>query len=318
MSSRFHQKFHRFNHHSDPHPDPRFPDSSHDPIASPLFPFRGPFVLNGSLSSNSDVTFAGPLQVNDLVVFNTTNLQGPVTLDSSLVVQGNVEFQSNLTLVGSLSVLGDISYISTLVSVTSSFSIFNTGTVAALSVVQTGDVPVAVFRDDQYPALFIEGDESTPGVVGIGTEFPTTTLDVSGSGRFTGFLGTGGLSATNAQVNILHVLSSTVTNLTATNFTSISGVFSPPLSLSISNSAISLPMNSGNRMVEIVAGAGPLTMISGIKKGVICSLANMDSAPVTIWPSVNNIYIRGGAELTLHTWETCTVTGVGDNVASIH
>ena len=53
MSSRFHSKHHRHNHHTDPSADPRYPDSAHDPIASPDSPFQGPFVLQGVLSANS-------------------------------------------------------------------------------------------------------------------------------------------------------------------------------------------------------------------------------------------------------------------------
>jgi hypothetical protein len=58
MSSRFHNKYHRHNHHTTPVNDPRYPDSSHDPIASPESPFLGPFVLTGSLSATAD-TLAG-------------------------------------------------------------------------------------------------------------------------------------------------------------------------------------------------------------------------------------------------------------------
>lgn len=56
MSSRFHNKFHRHNHHTVPLDDPRYPDASHDPIASPDSPFQGDFILNGTLSAN-DVSF---------------------------------------------------------------------------------------------------------------------------------------------------------------------------------------------------------------------------------------------------------------------
>jgi hypothetical protein len=51
MSSRFHNKYHRHNHHTTAVDDPRYPDASHDPIASPESPFLGPFVMYGSLSS---------------------------------------------------------------------------------------------------------------------------------------------------------------------------------------------------------------------------------------------------------------------------
>jgi hypothetical protein len=51
MSSRFHNKYHRHNHHTTAINDPRYPDASHDPIASPDSPFYGPFVMYGTLSS---------------------------------------------------------------------------------------------------------------------------------------------------------------------------------------------------------------------------------------------------------------------------
>lgn len=54
MSNRFHNKWHRHNHHTLPVSGE--PDSSHDPIASPSDPFRGDFVVNGSISANGSIT----------------------------------------------------------------------------------------------------------------------------------------------------------------------------------------------------------------------------------------------------------------------
>jgi len=53
MSSRFHNKYHRHNHHTLAIEDARYPDASHDPIASHDSPFQGDFVLNGTLSANN-------------------------------------------------------------------------------------------------------------------------------------------------------------------------------------------------------------------------------------------------------------------------
>lgn len=58
MSSRFHNKFHRHNHHTTPSSDPRYPDSAHDPIASPEAPFQGDFILQGSLSASNTLSAA--------------------------------------------------------------------------------------------------------------------------------------------------------------------------------------------------------------------------------------------------------------------
>jgi hypothetical protein len=53
MSSRFHSKYHRHSHHTVKIDDSRYPDSSHDPIASPDSPFLGDFILNGTLSAEN-------------------------------------------------------------------------------------------------------------------------------------------------------------------------------------------------------------------------------------------------------------------------
>jgi hypothetical protein len=399
MSSKFHQKFHRFNHHTDSHPDPRFPDAGHDPIASPLFPFRGDFVLNGSLSGNADayignnltiqnelsvggISHFSTLQTNELVVFNTTNLQGPAIIDSSLNVIGAATFNStvnvvgmttlsalnvigaatvgtNLTVAGDLTVQGDFTYLNTFVALTSSLSISNTGTTAALSVVQTGNVPVAIFRDDTRPALFIDGRTASPGWIGIGTENPTTTLHVSGNALITNTLGVSALSAVSARFNLLsagdaHVttlsanLANVVTlsagtvratslsgvhtlinNLTAinvtsaalstTSLTSVLGSFDFPTTITITNSAITIPINSGNRMLEIVSATPDfvITSIAQVRKGCTYTLANMTSATVSIYPTVPNIRIRGGEYIQIAPFESCAVVGVSAGVASV-
>lgn len=51
MSSRFHNKYHRHNHHTTAITDPRYPDASHDPIASADSPFLGDFTMLGTLSA---------------------------------------------------------------------------------------------------------------------------------------------------------------------------------------------------------------------------------------------------------------------------
>jgi len=63
MSSRFHNKWHRHNHHTNPSNNSNYPDSSHDPIASPDSPFQGDFVLQGVLSSTGG-TFTNPISCN--------------------------------------------------------------------------------------------------------------------------------------------------------------------------------------------------------------------------------------------------------------
>lgn len=58
MSNRFHNKYHRHNHHTTGSQDPRYPDSAHDPIASPESPFLGPFVMIGTLSASGLPNFS--------------------------------------------------------------------------------------------------------------------------------------------------------------------------------------------------------------------------------------------------------------------
>lgn len=82
MSSRLHNKYHRHNHHTLAINDPRYPDASHDPIASHTSPFLGDFVLNGTLSatqyngspaiiSNGDVVVNGDLTVENITTLST-------------------------------------------------------------------------------------------------------------------------------------------------------------------------------------------------------------------------------------------------------
>ena len=98
-NARFHDKLHSKNHHS--LPTTGFPDSGNDPIASPLEPFQGDFVINGSLSTNAGLNFlsaniAGDFQSQNLTVRDTvyTNFlsgQGSETIisDGALTGHGN-------------------------------------------------------------------------------------------------------------------------------------------------------------------------------------------------------------------------------------
>ena len=68
MSNRFHQKYHRHNHHTDGTIGE--PDASRDPIASTLDPFKGSFVLAGSLSSYAPLSaWAGYFNSNNIGVY---------------------------------------------------------------------------------------------------------------------------------------------------------------------------------------------------------------------------------------------------------
>ena len=121
MSTRFHSKYHRHNHHTDPTADVRFPDSSHDPIASPDSPFRGTFALNGVLSAYTSLsaytgyianpntalilrggTWAlvadqGNTYVRDLTCRN-------IAITHDFTLEGNAYFKQNVSIVKSLTV----------------------------------------------------------------------------------------------------------------------------------------------------------------------------------------------------------------------
>lgn len=114
--ARFHNKYHRRNHHS--LPSANYPDSGSDPIASPEEPFQGDFHVIGSISATNNLTIGG-----DALIY------------------------------GNLSALGELTFLDTLVSITSSLSVVNRGTGYAVTVVQEGEQPVAIFYDDRRPIL---------------------------------------------------------------------------------------------------------------------------------------------------------------------
>lgn len=110
MSSRFHNKYHRHNHHSRTEGDPRYPDASHDPIASSDSPFVGPFFLWGSLSATSmapfDVGIPGPAAHFDAPPVSgipgtaiVATAEGGTALNAlgNVNIQGAVDASGNIT-----------------------------------------------------------------------------------------------------------------------------------------------------------------------------------------------------------------------------
>jgi hypothetical protein len=103
MSSRFHNKYHRHNHHTRSEGDPRYPDATHDPIASPDAPFLGPFYLLGTLSAAS----LGPFNVDappapaGVFAGDPTGLvvTAPLT-GTAILALGNVQVDGNFTVNG--------------------------------------------------------------------------------------------------------------------------------------------------------------------------------------------------------------------------
>jgi hypothetical protein len=92
MSSRLHNKYHRHNHHTLAINDPRYPDASHDPIASHASPFLGDFVLNGTLSA-SQFNFNQPALVTN----------GDAYINGNLTVQNDILAEGNLLTTGTIS-----------------------------------------------------------------------------------------------------------------------------------------------------------------------------------------------------------------------
>jgi len=124
----------------------------------------------------------GWVGINNNTPTSALEVKGSTVLDGNVRITQEVKLDSNLTIFGNLSTLGNISYLDTFVTVTSAMSITNTGTGPALTVTQTGDEPIARFYDDAgLVALYVEGQSTKPGWVGIGTDNPNMALTVVGS-----------------------------------------------------------------------------------------------------------------------------------------
>jgi hypothetical protein len=104
MSSRLHNKYHRHNHHSVAVKDNRYPDASHDPIASFDSPFLGPFVLIGPLSATTII----PENFPDSDFGITQRPAGvfivPETSATAVQVEGSVTVTGTISANGTLSV----------------------------------------------------------------------------------------------------------------------------------------------------------------------------------------------------------------------
>lgn len=109
-NARFHDKLHRKNHHT--LSSYGFPDSGTDPIASHSEPFQGDFVINGSISSNSTITFASAhldgdiycenIHVNDTTYTNFISGHGTETIISDGALTGYGDHTLNLEFVSSV------------------------------------------------------------------------------------------------------------------------------------------------------------------------------------------------------------------------
>ena len=112
---------------------------------------------------------------------DAVELVGGLTVTSGITAD-NIHTTGDLLVTGDLTVLGDFSKLNTETTVTSAFSVVNTGSTTALTVEQTGSTDIAEFKDDGATALIIKDG----GNVGIGTDAPNETLTVSGNISATG------------------------------------------------------------------------------------------------------------------------------------
>ena len=135
----------------------------------------------GEVSATRNVQFNLDLQVDGNTILGDGGKN--TTIKDDLFVKGATTMDGDLTVLGDMTVLGNTTQLDTYVNITSSVDINCSGAVTALVVNQTGNTPVAHFKDDGNSALYIEGNTSgaVGGFVGIGTPNPTERLQVQGN-----------------------------------------------------------------------------------------------------------------------------------------
>ena len=169
-----------------------------------------------SVASGASVS-TGALSAEIYNKFVKLTEERPVTLLSSISISSNASVDGNLTVGGNLTVLGELTQMNTNVTTTSAFDITNSGSGPALEVKQTGNEAIAVFYDDNNPALYIDGKAATAGYVGVGTATPNEKLTVVGNisatgnvlavnGDLTGTLEVDGASTLRGAVSAQNVL----------------------------------------------------------------------------------------------------------------
>jgi cytoskeletal protein CcmA (bactofilin family) len=138
----------------------------------------------GEISATQNIRFNGDLQVDGDTTLGDGNKL--TTIKNRLRVLADTEINGNLKVDGNLEVLGELTYLDTEVNITSAVDITNHGSTTALTVNQTGNNPVAHFKDDGITALFIRGDGTgtDKGFVGIRTSTPLAPLHVEGESIF--------------------------------------------------------------------------------------------------------------------------------------
>jgi hypothetical protein len=205
MSSRLHNKFHRHSHHTYPNGDPRFPDSGHDPIASPASPFLGDFVLQGGLSASAPLSaYAGYFASNNAaIIAQSSNVA--ISASGDVKIIGNTTSYGNTVINGNLTVAGSATNLITMLQILSSVTITvsNSGVSPALIVNQSGNNDIVDFQDGGISKFFIDGAGQYAGYVGINTNTPTSQLTVVGDISSTGTTTLSNVVFTGAVISTL-------------------------------------------------------------------------------------------------------------------
>jgi hypothetical protein len=140
-------------------------------------------VVYNSLTASGDVYVTDNLMANSLALGVLSSTVNPDPT-KTLYVSGDTY------ITGTLTVAGSSNFVNTTFTTSSALSVVNMGTGPAVVGVQVGEEAIAAFYDDSNIALWIDGNSSRPGFVGIGTKEPNKKLtvigDISATGRIFG------------------------------------------------------------------------------------------------------------------------------------
>jgi hypothetical protein len=142
----------------------------------------GSVFISGSKTIIGTNTITGSLFVTGSQTFiGTKTITGSVFITGSKTVIGNNTVSGSMSISGSLDVNGTITATTLVVQTVSSSVIYSSGSnVFGNSAANTQTFTGSVLMNPN--GLFV----SSSGLVGIGTSTPSYTLDVTGTGRFTG------------------------------------------------------------------------------------------------------------------------------------
>lgn len=247
MSNRFHQKFHRNNHHS--FKDNSIPDAGYDPIASSEAPFRGEFVLSGTLSAFSPTDYYSIISNNakflnkietDTIYVNNTLTAHQMVVDfidvkfyetSGYGIRGS-DFGLNVPLNPSL---GDTLYLSGIGLSASSWASFN-GAIQSKTSMDT-------------PVLSTDLIQSSNNVKPVTIRDVQSTNITAYDGRFVNVYATNFIGATtnNLQISITNGWKPAITTYYYPQFTD--------WKYSLDNNTLHSALTSGDVMLVVNVSA---------------------------------------------------------------